>query len=30
MGMTIQDPRVYAMARELAARRSTSVTDAVR
>ena len=30
MGMNIKDPQVHAMARELAARRSTSVTDAVR
>lgn len=30
MGMNIKDPRVHAMARELAARRRTSVTDAVR
>ena len=30
MGMNIKDPRVHAMARELAARRGTSVTDAVR
>ena len=30
MGMNIKDPAVHAMARELAARRSTSVTDAVR
>jgi antitoxin VapB len=30
MGMNIKDPEVHAMARELAARRSTSVTDAVR
>jgi antitoxin VapB len=28
--MNIKDPRVHAMARELAARRRTSVTDAVR
>lgn len=28
--MNIKDPEVHAMARELAARRSTSVTDAVR
>ncbi|MEB3324162.1 MAG: type II toxin-antitoxin system VapB family antitoxin [Cyanobacteriota bacterium] len=28
--MNIKDPQVHAMARELAARRSTSVTDAVR
>ena len=30
MGMNIKDPRVHAMAKELAARRSTTVTDAVR
>lgn len=30
MGMNIKDPVVHAMARELAARRSTTVTDAVR
>lgn len=30
MGMNIKDPTVHAMARELAARRSTTVTDAVR
>jgi antitoxin VapB len=30
MGMNIKDPQVHAMARELAARRSTTVTDAVR
>ena len=30
MGMNIKDPAVHAMARELAARRSTTVTDAVR
>lgn len=30
MGMNIKDSEVHAMARELAARRSTSVTDAVR
>ena len=30
MGMNIKDPEVHAMARELAERRSTSVTDAVR
>jgi antitoxin VapB len=30
MGMNIKDPRVHAMARELAARRGTSVTGAVR
>jgi len=30
MGMNIKDPEVHAMARELAARPSTSVTDAVR
>ena len=30
MGMNIKDPQVHAMARELAARRGTSVTDAVR
>ena len=30
MGMNIKDPQVHAMAKELAARRSTSVTDAVR
>lgn len=30
MGMNIKDPEVHAMARELAARRSTTVTDAVR
>jgi len=30
MGMNIKDPAVHAMARELAERRSTSVTDAVR
>jgi antitoxin VapB len=30
MGMNIKDPKVHAMARELAARRGTSVTDAVR
>jgi len=30
MSMNIKDPRVLAMARELAARRGTSVTDAVR
>ena len=30
MGMNIKDPVVHAMARELAERRSTSVTDAVR
>ncbi|MFM7313186.1 MAG: type II toxin-antitoxin system VapB family antitoxin [Cyanobium sp.] len=28
--MNIKDPQVHAMARELAARRSTTVTDAVR
>jgi antitoxin VapB len=30
MGMNIKDPRVHAMARELAARRGSSVTEAVR
>jgi antitoxin VapB len=30
MGMNIKDPEVHAMARKLAARRSTTVTDAVR
>jgi antitoxin VapB len=30
MGMNIKDPKVHAMAKELAARRGTSVTDAVR
>jgi antitoxin VapB len=30
MGMNIKDPQVHAMARELAARRGSSVTDAVR
>ena len=30
VGMNIKDPQVHAMARELAARRGTSVTDAVR
>ncbi len=30
MGMNIKDPQVHAMARELATRRSSSVTDAVR
>lgn len=30
MSMNIKDPEVHAMARELAARRSTTVTDAVR
>jgi antitoxin VapB len=30
MGMNIKDPEVHAMARELAALRSTTVTDAVR
>lgn len=30
MGMNIKDPEVHAMAKELADRRSTSVTDAVR
>jgi len=30
MGMNIKDPDVHAMARQLAARRGTSVTDAVR
>lgn len=30
MGMNIKDPAVHTMARELAARRSTTVTDAVR
>jgi antitoxin VapB len=30
MGMNIKDPRVHAMAKDLAARRGTSVTDAVR
>ena len=30
MGMNIKDPQVHAMARELASRRGTSVTDAVR
>jgi antitoxin VapB len=30
MGMNIKDPDVLAMARELAARRSTTVTNAVR
>lgn len=30
MGMNIKDPQVHAMARELAARRGTSVTEAVR
>ena len=30
MGMNIKDPQVHAMARELAARRGTSVTNAVR
>ena len=29
MGMNIKDPAVHAMARELAAQRSTTVTDAV-
>jgi len=29
MGMNIKDPQVHAMARELASRRGTSVTDAV-
>jgi len=30
MGMNIKDPQVHAMARELASRRGTSVTGAVR
>ena len=30
MGMNIKDPEVHAMARQLAARRGTTVTDAVR
>ncbi|MFM9109436.1 MAG: type II toxin-antitoxin system VapB family antitoxin [Prochlorococcaceae cyanobacterium] len=30
MGMTIKDPQVHAMAKELATRRGTSVTNAVR
>ena len=30
MGMNIKDPAVHAMAKQLAARRGTSVTDAVR
>ena len=30
MGMNIKDPQVHAMARELAERRGSSVTDAVR
>jgi antitoxin VapB len=30
MGMNIKDPKVHAMARELAAKRGSSVTDAVR
>ncbi len=30
MGMNIKDPEVHAMAKELAARRCTTVTDAVR
>jgi antitoxin VapB len=30
MGMNIKDPRVHAMARELAARRGSTVTEAVR
>jgi antitoxin VapB len=30
MGMNIKDPAVHAMAKELATRRGTSVTDAVR
>ena len=30
MGMNIKDPQVHAMARELAARRGSTVTDAVR
>ncbi len=30
MGMSIKDPQVHAMPRELASRRGTSVTDAVR
>ncbi len=30
MGMNIKDPNVHAMARQLAAQRGTSVTDAVR
>jgi antitoxin VapB len=30
MGMNIKDPEVHAMARQLAARRSTTVTNAVR
>ena len=30
MGMNIKDPQVHAMAKQLAARRGTSVTDAVR
>lgn len=30
MGINIKDPQVHAMARELASRRGTSVTDAVR
>ena len=30
MGMNIKDPRVHAMAKDLAARRGTSVTEAVR
>jgi antitoxin VapB len=30
MSISIKDPQVHAMARELAARRSTTVTDAVR
>ena len=30
MGMNIKDPELHAMARELAARHGTTVTDAVR
>lgn len=30
MGMNIKDPQVHAMARELASRRGTTLTDAVR
>ena len=30
MGMNIKDPEVHAMARQLAAQRGTTVTDAVR
>ncbi len=30
MGMNIKDPQVHAMARQLAARRGTTLTDAVR